>query len=381
MLLLPTVLYAGYFAVVWWGRRRVLSGINRAMANQVKKLASGRLRRVSLQQLLPLSRLLVRLACAVLLLGGALAWLTAVLDVLPTTHDWAVHFETTLVLKLESVGRSVLLALPGLGVVVVLFFVVRVVHEILNHYFRLIEDGELESDVFDTVTAQTTRRIAGVGLWAAAVIIAYPHIPGSGTTAFKGVTILAGLMLSLGSTNLVGQLINGLVLIYSRAVRPGDVVTVDGTDGVVEELGLFASALRTADEQLVWLPNSALVAGVRNFSRAREGRAVRLTTEVTIGYDTPWRQVRDLLLAAAADTAGIRAEPAPLVRQVALEDFYVRYELVFAPDDVAGRKALLSSLHEAIQDRFAAAGVPILSPHYEMDPAIPKVPPNPPGAH
>lgn len=373
----PTVTYILFLMAVWWARRRVIVFINRQMADQVRRVAPGQLRRVSMQHLVQLTRTFFRLIFGLLVLGGLFLWLTAVLDALPTTHQWARHIEESMVQRLEQLAQSVLLALPGLGIVVILFFIVRVVHAILSHYFRLIEDGELESEAFDPVTAQTTRRLTGVGLWVAAIIIAYPYIPGSETSAFKGVTILAGLMLSLGSTNLVGQLVSGLVLIYSRAVRPGDAVIVGDAEGTVEELGLFSSAIRTPDEQLIWLPNSALASGVRNNSRAGSGAAVRLTTQVTIGYDTPWRQVRELLLAAATKTDEVRREPAPFVRQVALEDFYVRYELVFAPADPARRKVVLSALHEAIQDEFQAAGVQIMSPHYLGDPAGAKIPPAP----
>jgi small-conductance mechanosensitive channel len=375
MLLIPTLLFGLYLGLLAWGRRLMLGWITRRLATHMQRVDSAHLRRVSLRQFLLIARLGVRLLGLALLVAGALAWLTAVLDVMPATHQWALHIEQTMLDELALLARGVLVAIPGLAMVAVIYFLARSAHEMIGHYFSLIESGEVQSDTWDAVTAQTTRRLAGVGIWVAAAIVAYPYIPGSGTSAFKGVTILAGLMLSLGSTNLVGQLINGLVLIYSRAVRPGEVVVVDQTEGVLEKVGLFSCALRTANDELVWLPNSALAAGVRNNSRPAPGGSVRFTTQVTIGYDTPWRQVRDLLLAAAAATSAVRKDPAPFVRQVALEDFYVRYELVFAPADPAQRKVVLTELHQAIQDNFHGAGVQIMSPNYRGDPAQPKIPP------
>jgi small-conductance mechanosensitive channel len=170
----------------------------------------------------------------------------------------------------------------------------------------------------------------------------------------------------------VGQFAAGLSLIYGRAVRPGEFIETGTTDGVVEHIGLFACSIRTQRDELVVLQHTAVAGGLRNFSR--DAAKVRFATEVTIGYDAPWREVRDLLLAAAADTAGIRREPAPTVRQAALEDFYVRYELQFTPEKPENRNAILGRLHEAIQDRFHAAGVQIMSPHYLSDPAKPKIP-------
>ena len=136
--------------------------------------------------------------------------------------------------------------------------------------------------------------------------------------------------------------------------------------------------LRTCRDELLVLPHSALAKGLKNLSRATQG--VRCATTVTIGYDTPWREVRELLLAAAAGTSGIRPVPPPEVRQAALEDFAARYELLFTPELPADRIAILGRLHAAIQDRFHAAGVQIMSPHYHSDPAAAKVPPGAPPA-
>jgi small-conductance mechanosensitive channel len=182
-------------------------------------------------------------------------------------------------------------------------------------------------------------------------------------------------MVSLGSTNLIGQLVNGLMIIYSHAVRPGDFIQVTEVEGTIERLGLFSCSIRTGQGELVVVPNSTLAAGLKNFSRSLPGSAIQFVTAVTIGYDVSWRQVRELLLAAAADVPGVRRDPAPLVRQAALEDSYVRYELLFAPADPARRRALLSEVHAAILDRFHAAGVQIMSPNYESDPVQVKIPP------
>lgn len=369
-----TVLVAVEFAVVWWGRKALLSRINRIAVARTKRITSLRLRLLGLQQIMQLARMGVRLVSIALMLAGALVWLASLPALFPETQSLAGRLETAIVDELQVVATSILTALPGLGVILVILFVTRIAHEFLNHYFRSIEDGEVTSEVFDEVTAETTRRLLGVGLWLCAVIIAYPYIPGSDSPVFKGVSILAGLMVSLGANNLVGQILNGLILIYTRTIRPGDAVVIGETEGTIEQVGLFSCTVRTPNEELVTLPNSTVAAGLRNFSQARSGSAVRFAATVTIGYDARWQQVHELLLAAASATPEIRREPAPEVRQVALDDFYVRYELLFAPADPSRRRLVLSRLHEAIQDRFHAAGVQIMSPHYETDPATAKIP-------
>ena len=98
-----------------------------------------------------------------------------------------------------------------------------------------------------------------------------------------------------------------------------------------------------------------------------------METGVTIGYDTPWRQVHRLLLAAASRTRGVAREPAPFVLQTALSDFYVDYRLRVRVDDPLRRFPVLSELHAQIQDAFNAEGVQIMSPNYEADPDQPKL--------
>src|SRR6185312_6556368 len=96
---------------------------------------------------------------------------------------------------------------------------------------------------------------------------------------------------------------------------------------------------------------------------------------VTIGYDTPWRQVQSLLLQAADRTTGLRREPKPMVLQAALEDFYVKYTLFVCLEQQQSRPYTLHALHANIQDLFNEYGVQIMSPNYVLDPQAPKVVP------
>jgi small-conductance mechanosensitive channel len=359
-------------------RAMALRRLKRLALEKTRHIASGNLRRVSIRRVLQLATIGTRLAALALILGGLATWATALLDLLPATHQLAVDVEQTAYAGLGRLATAALTAVPDLIIIALIFFLTRVVHEMLNHYFRSIIDGEVESAAFDKVTAETTRRLADIGLWVAALIIAFPYIPGSDSAAFRGVTVLAGLMVSLGSSSLVGQVASGLTLIYGRALRPGEFVEAGGTEGVVERIGLFACTLRTARDEIVVLPHGTVAAALKNYSR--EGERVRYAATVTIGYDTPWRQVRDLLLTAARATPGIRAEPPPTVRQSELGDFSVGYELLFTPEVPADRNPLLGRVHEAIQDEFHRAGVQIMSPHYNNDPVGAKVPPGrPPG--
>jgi small-conductance mechanosensitive channel len=179
---------------------------------------------------------------------------------------------------------------------------------------------------------------------------------------------------TLGSSGLIAQWMAGMTLIYSRAMRQGDLVKAGDNEGVVILVGLLSTKIRTATFEEITIPNSSLISGsIRNFTRLSEGLGSRVTTTVTIGYDAPWRQVHALLLEAAARTEGLRTEPPPFVLQRALSDFYVEYELVGRIDAPLDRPYIMTRLHANVQDLFNEYGVQILSPHYMTQPAEPVV--------
>jgi small-conductance mechanosensitive channel len=181
-------------------------------------------------------------------------------------------------------------------------------------------------------------------------------------------------MVTLGSAGIVGQWMAGMTLIYSRAMRQGDLVKVGDNEGVVILVGLLSTKIRTATGEEITIPNSSLISGsIRNFTRLSEGAGSRVFTTVTIGYDAPWRQVHAMLLEAAARTQGLRTEPPPFVLQRALGDFYVEYELVARIDVPLDRPYVMSRLHGHVQDIFNEHGVQILSPHFMTQPDAPVV--------
>jgi len=208
--------------------------------------------------------------------------------------------------------------------------------------------------------------------------MAYPYLPGSDSDAFKGVSVLVGIMITLGGSNLIGQGASGLILMYSRTLRVGEYVRVSDQEGTVTEMGAFTTKIRTGLGEEVTIPNAVVLGTTtKNYSRAVKGHGYVLDTTVTIGYDTPWRQVQSLLLAAASRTEGVLPDPEPRVFQTALSDFYVEYRLVTqaVPELPRPRAEVLSALHANVLDVFNEAGVQIMSPHYLADPAEPKVVP------
>jgi small-conductance mechanosensitive channel len=171
-------------------------------------------------------------------------------------------------------------------------------------------------------------------------------------------------------------MMSSFMITYSRALRIGDYVRIGDVEGTVTHMGMLSTKVKTPRREEVTIPNSVLVSNTTtNYSKFAGSDGVYVPTSVTIGYDTPWRQVEALLLMAADRTEGVRREPKPVVFQTALQDFYVQYTLLVSLEQPQLRGPVLNRLHANIQDVFNEYGVQIMSPNYEADPAAPKVVP------
>jgi small-conductance mechanosensitive channel len=357
-------------------RRRAERALDAVVQSRLETLKRTGVDAVPREHVTGLIRMLVR--AAVFILGAALVlgWLDFVLTRFPFTRPLGEKFADVLRDAVGTVGAAIVGMIPGLLVVVIIFFLTRFLARLLEAFFRRIETGEVDVTWLEPELAVPTRKIALGLLWIFAVVMAYPYLPGSGSEAFKGISVLVGLMISLGSTSLVGQAASGLMLLYSRTVRVGEWVRIGEHEGLVTSVGMLATRLKTGlgDEKI--LPNNVVVGTTtHNYSRFARGRGHLVEASVTIGYGEPWRQVEGLLLLAADRTPDVRKEPKPFVIQRALSDFYVEYQLNAYTDESTRRLLVLSELHRNIQDAFNEFGVQIMSPHYRGDKAQPVVVP------
>jgi small-conductance mechanosensitive channel len=287
----------------------------------------------------------------------------------PYSQPWSSALASYLLGVVTRLADGAIQALPGLMTVAIIFLITRAVARLATNFFREVERGTLTVAGFQPETARATRRVVVTIVWLFAITVAYPFIPGSRTDAFKGVSLFAGLLFSLGSAGLLNQIMSGLVVTYSRAMRPGEYVRVGEMEGVVTELGVLCTKIVTRKKEEIAIPNAVLVAATTtNYSRLAGVDGAILSTSVTIGYDAPWRQVHALLTLAAERTDGVRRQPRPWVLQRTLSDFFVEYVLLFHVDHPEDRVVVLSDLHAQIQDAFNEHGVQIMSPHFEAQP-------------
>lgn len=262
---------------------------------------------------------------------------------------------------------GVVQAIPNLLSIAVILAITILVIRISNAWFQAVDRGRVRIPGFYQEWALPTARLVAILLSLAGLAAAFPYIPGSDSKVFQGAGLFIGALAALGSSAIASNIISGLMLIYTRAFREGDRVEINGVVGVVQDRALLVTRLQTPRNELVSIPNASVIgASVVNysFSRREISQPVAIATTITIGYDVPWRQVQQLMLAAARSVPGITDEIEPFVLQTSLNDFHISYELnayVREPDTY---RQTLSDVLAALQDQFAAADVEILSPGY-----------------
>lgn len=296
-------------------------------------------------------------------------WVALVLRQFPYTRPWSEHMTGYFLAVLKPIATGILRWLPDLVVIAFILAIAKFLVWLVRMLAVGIRSGRISATWIDAHSVRPTSRILIFVIWLFAVVMIYPYLPGSQSAGFRSVAVFVGLLVSLGATGVVGQLLGGFVLMYTRTLKTGEYVRIGDQEGLVESVGFMSTRLRTIKNETINIPN-ALVMGVTttNYSRLAETEGVFVSASVTIGYDAPWRQVHALLIRAAERTEGLRPTPAPVVWQRSLSDFYAEYELNVALTTPEQRIAVMSALHANIQDEFNEHGVQIMSPHFMANP-------------
>jgi small-conductance mechanosensitive channel len=292
-------------------------------------------------------------------------YLPLVLSFFPWTAPYSHRIVGYVVTPLGAVWTGFVDFLPNLFFIAVIVVVTQYLLKLVRLVFQALQTGALTIEGFHQDWAATTFTIVRFLVIAFALVVLFPYLPGAGSDAFKGVSLFLGLLVSLGSSGAIGNIVAGVVLTYTNSFRIGDYVRIGETTGDVIERTMLVTRIRTPWNVDITVPNgTVLTSQVINYTTEAAGRGLILHTTVTIGYDSPWRQIHELLISAAHATTNIRPDPAPYVLQTSLDDFYVSYQINAATDKPSAMVFTYAELHQRIQDAFNQAGVEIMSPHY-----------------
>lgn len=282
---------------------------------------------------------------------------------------WTKHIADNLIqltlTPVKKVLESIVNYLPNLFFIAVILILVRFLTKILKYFTSEIEKEKLVISGFYKEWSRPTFNLVRIILYIFSLVLIFPYLPGSDSPAFQGVSIFLGVLLSLGSTAFVANAVGGLMIIYMRPFSKGDVIKVGDFIGTVVSKNMLVTRIKTPKDEVVSVPNKTIVDNnVINYSNDEVSNGILIHTEITIGYDIPWRKVHYVMENAAKNTTDILDNPAPFVLQKALNDFSVAYEINARINEPTKMNRIKSELLQNLQDGFAKAEIEILSPHY-----------------
>ncbi|WP_405562742.1 mechanosensitive ion channel family protein [Polaribacter sp. Asnod6-C07] len=293
-------------------------------------------------------------------------YLPFVFKFIPETKEIADTIFSYVLKPVHFVVDGFLEFIPGLFFILVIVFATKYLLKFLKYLTGELEREAVRLEGFHADWAKPTFNLIRIVIIAFAAVVCFPYIPGSGSDAFKGVSIFFGVLFSLGSTAAISNIVAGVVITYMRPFKVGDRVEIGNTVGDVTERSLLVTRVKTIKNLDVTVPNSTILGNhIINFSKnAAEEVGVILHTSVTIGYDVPSGDVIQALVKGAKNTQMILDKPEPFVLVKSLDDFYINYEINCHTKHPEKSAVIYSYLHESIKNELHNAGIEILSPHY-----------------
>ncbi|MFK2307310.1 mechanosensitive ion channel family protein [Bacteroides fragilis] len=359
---------AGQYLLFW------LTGwLFRKLKVRIQKLKDTRLKPISIQnyELLDTQRqvnlliFLSNLLRYVIMLLQLLITVPLLFTIFPQTKGLAYQIFSYIWNPIKNILVGIVDYIPNLFAILIICFAVKYLVRLVHYLSREVEAGRLKFGGFYPDWAMPTYHIIRFLLYAFMIAMIYPYLPGAKNGVFQGISVFVGLIISLGSSTVIGNVIAGLVITYMRPFKLGDRIQLNDTTGNVIEKTPLVTRIKTPKNEVVTIPNSFIMSShTVNYSASAREYGLIIHSEVTIGYDVPWRQVHQLLIEAALNTPGVIDDPRPFVLETSLSDWYPVYQINAYIREADKLAQIYSDLHQNIQDRFNEAGVEIMSPHY-----------------
>lgn len=288
-----------------------------------------------------------------------------VLSFFPLTAPMAPTIFNFVAAPLKEMLHAFVGFIPNIFIILVIAVITAYVLKLIRFFFDEIEKGNIEFKGFYRDWAMPSFMLVRGLVIAFSLVVIFPYIPGSDSSAFKGVSVFFGVLLSLGSSSSIANIVAGVVITYMRPFKIGDVVKVNDTMGRVTEKNLLVTRIRTNKNVDITVPNSMILGShIVNFSNNAETDGLILSVRVDMGYEVPWQKIHKLLKEVARRTKDILPEPEAFIWHTNLDDNYISYELNAYTRNAPAMGQIKSDLLRNIQDVFHENGLELVSPMY-----------------
>ena len=265
------------------------------------------------------------------------------LKLFPSTQMWAEKLLKLVLDPLSQIGNAILDYLPNLIIIGIILLIGRMILNLMRYFLYEIQRGALKIKGFYKEFAKPTYNILRILFLCFLFIVIFPYLPGSGSSAFQGVSIFLGLLISLGSSSTISNGIAGIFITYMRAFRENDWIKVGEYIGMV----IHRDSLVT---------NSMILSSsTMNFSSIGRTTGLVVTTQVKVRYDARLEDVDATLIAAAQATKGVTDKITPYIYHISLNELNATYEInavTFEPQNMYIIKSdLIKNIYNAFRER------------------------------
>ena len=278
------------------------------------------------------------------------------LKLFPSTQMWAEKLLKLILDPLSQIGNAIMDYLPNLVIIGIIALIARMVLNLMRYFLYEIERGALKIKGFYKEWAKPTYNILRILFLCFIFIVSFPYLPGSGSSAFQGVSIFLGLLISLGSSSTISNGMAGIFITYMRAFRENDWIKVGDYIGMVIHRDSLVTRLKTINNEEVTVPNSMILScSTMNFSSIGRTTGLVVTTQVKVRYDARLEDVDATLIAAAQATKGVTDKITPYIYHISLNELNATYEInavTFEPQNMYIIKSdLIKNIYNAFRER------------------------------
>jgi potassium efflux system protein len=302
-----------------------------------------------------------KLLNTVLVIIGIIGFWLIWSDVLPAFNilNEVTLWHHTVVIAGEKTMVPATLADVGFAILIAIATVVAMKRLPALLEILLLQRVKMTSGSRYTITTLTTYAIVGVGL------IAFFNVIGADWSKVQWLFAALSVGIGFGLQEIVANFISGIIILFERPIRVGDVVTIGATDGVVTRIQIRATTIRTWDRQELLVPNKEFITG-RLLNWSLSDQTTRVKVPVGVAYGSDVQKAMSLMDAAARENEHVLAEPNPSIIFEAFGDNSLNLVLrcFVGAQDV--RMTTITQLHEAINEKFNAAGISISFPQRDV---------------
>lgn len=253
------------------------------------------------------------------------------------------------------------LTVTNLLIVLIVFVIAKL---LIRSIDLLVKKRLAKKDVIDEGRSKSITQIFKYIIYLLTVFIAIESL-GIDISIIFGVFAALGLGVGFALQDVFKDLISGIIILFEGNVSPGDILEVDGLVGVVKNINLRTSLLRTRDGVYIVIPNSKVV-NEKVINWSTNTIITRFSVSVGVAYGSDIEKVRALLIEAATSNEMVAKQPQPVVFFKEFADSSLNFELKFWLMDIWQTELVKSDLRFTIDKLFRKNDISIPFPQRDI---------------